>query len=248
MPQGRRADIVRVLIVEDDPSLGEALSEGLRLQGFGPVWVRTGLDGLAAAPDADVVLLDLGLPDLDGLEVCRRIRAVSDVSVIMLSARGDELDRVLGLEAGADDYLVKPFSSRELVARLHGLERRRDRAELAGQSQPPAALTSSASVTGNPSTEVRLGTLTLDGRTRTVAIAGRPVELTHKEFDLLAALLADPGAVCRREDLMSEVWDSHWFGSTKTLNVHVASLRAKLGDPGWIETVRGVGFRAAAAP
>ncbi len=237
---------MRVLIVEDDVSLGEALSEGLRLQGFDPVWVRTGLEGLAAAENADVVLLDLGLPDLDGLEVCRRIRGFSDVTVVVLSARGDELDRVLGLESGADDYLVKPFSSRELVARLHALERRLDRAGHAGRPDRSAHPGEATPTTDDSAGQVHLGALVLDRRTRTVTVAGDLVELTHKEFDLLAALLADPGAVCRREDLMSEVWDAHWFGSTKTLNVHVAGLRSKLGDPRWIETVRGVGFRAAA--
>ena len=237
---------MRVLIVEDDTSLGDALSEGLRLQGFDPVWVRTGYEGLAAAEAADVVLLDLGLPDLDGLEVCRRIRAVSDVAVIVLSARGDEIDRVLGLETGADDYLVKPFSSRELVARLHALARRLDRAEHVERGEQDAAADVATQQAVDAAGPVRLGSLELDRRTRVVTVAGRTVELTPKEFDLLAALLEDPGAVCRREDLMAQVWDTNWFGSTKTLNVHVAGLRTKLGDPRWIETVRGVGFRAVA--
>jgi two-component system, OmpR family, response regulator RegX3 len=226
---------VRVLIVEDDAAVGDALTEGLRLQGYEPHWVATGTAALTAATDADVVLLDLGLPDLDGLEVCRRLRLTSDIPVIVLTARGDEIDRVLGLETGADDYLVKPFSSRELVARLHALTRRLERVDrrLGGAALPTAPAT------------VHLGGLTLDHRTRTVAMEGRSVALTPKEFDLLAALLVDPGAVRRREDLMEEVWDMNWYGSTKTLNVHVASLRSKLGDPRWIETVRGVGFRMA---
>jgi two-component system, OmpR family, response regulator RegX3 len=226
---------MRVLIVEDDAAVGEPLVEGLRLQGFDPQWVTTGGAALAAVEDADVVLLDLGLPDLDGIEVCRRLRVTSDVPVIVLTARGEEIDRVLGLEIGADDYLVKPFSSRELVARLHALMRRLERIDRrTGEVMLPAT----------PAT-VHLGALTLDHRTRTVLLDGRPVELTPKEFDLLAALLVDPGAVRRREDLMEEVWDMNWFGSTKTLNVHIASLRSKLGDPRWIETVRGVGFRMA---
>ncbi|MFA9429954.1 response regulator transcription factor [Egicoccus sp. AB-alg2] len=228
---------MRVLVVEDDPSVGEALIDGLRLQGFDPHWVRTGTEGLAAAAEADVVLLDLGLPDLDGLEVCRRLRASSDVAIVVVSARGEEIDKVLGLETGADDYLVKPFSSRELVARLHALARRLERIDQRRAGAPPARGTASTGAI------VRYGGLALDRRTRAVTVDDVAVDLTPKEFDLLAALLTDPGAVRRREELMEEVWDANWFGSTKTLNVHVASLRAKLGDPAWIETVRGVGFR-----
>jgi len=226
---------VRVLVVEDDPSVGEPLIDGLRLQGFDPYWVRSGGEGLAAAGEADVVLLDLGLPDLDGLEVCRRLRADSDVPIVVVSARGEEIDRVLGLETGADDYLVKPFSSRELVARLHALTRRLERVEQRRRVPVPAGAAADAAV--------MFGALTLDRRTRTVTVEAVDIDLTAKEFDLLEALLGDPGAVRRREDLMEEVWDTNWYGSTKTLNVHVAALRAKLGDPGWIETVRGVGFR-----
>lgn len=222
---------MRVLIVEDDPSVGASLADGLALNGFEPTWVTTGAAGLDAAADADVVLLDLGLPDLDGLEVCRRLRAVSDVPIVVLSARTDEVDRILSLERGADDHLVKPVSLRELVARLHALARRMER------------LGSAPATGGAGSAVIEVGRLRLDTRTRTVTVDGERVELTPKEYDLLAALLADPGAVRTREELMDEVWDEHWFGSTKTLNVHVASLRTKLGDPRWIETVRGVGFR-----
>jgi two-component system response regulator RegX3 len=221
---------VRVLIVEDDPSVGASLQDGLALHGFEPTWVTTGQEGLAGADDADVVLLDLNLPDLDGLEVCRQLRRTSDVPVIVLSARTDEVDRILGLEIGADDYLTKPFSLRELVARLHAITRRIERLSERTTAREPAG-------------PLRFGSLTLDPRTRTVTVDERPVDLTPKEHDLLAALLADPGAVRTREELMDEVWDEHWFGSTKTLNVHVATLRTKLGDPRWVETVRGVGFR-----
>lgn len=219
---------MRVLIVEDDPSVGESLVDGLRLQGFEPEWVTTGREGLERAGDAEVVLLDLNLPDLDGLEVCRQLRQTSDVPVVVLSARSEEVDRILGLELGADDYLVKPFSLRELVARLRAITRRIDR--LAGRDAEPDAV-------------VRAGALTVDRRTRSVLVDDVEVDLTPKEFDLLAALLVDPGAVRTREELMDEVWDENWYGSTKTLNVHVASLRTKLGDPAWVETVRGVGFR-----
>jgi DNA-binding response OmpR family regulator len=222
---------MRVLIVEDDPSVAASLQDGLALHGFEPVHVTTGQEALDRADDVDVVLLDLGLPDLDGMEVCRQLRRRSQVPVIVLSARTDEVDRILGLELGADDYLTKPFSLRELVARLHAITRRLERlADRAGAARDPATVTT-------------FGALTLDPRTRTVTVAEREVELTPKEHDLLAALLADPGAVRTREELMDEVWDEHWFGSTKTLNVHVAGVRTKLGDPAWIETVRGVGFR-----
>ncbi|WP_052668470.1 response regulator transcription factor [Nitriliruptor alkaliphilus] len=221
---------MRVLIVEDDPSVGASLVDGLALNGFEASWVTTGAEALASADSADVVLLDLGLPDLDGLEVCRRLRSVSDVPIVVLSARTEELDRILSLERGADDHLVKPISLRELVARLHALERRMER--LGGSDRA-----------GDGTATVEVGRLRLDPRTRTVTVDGEPVDLTPKEHDLLAALLADPGAVRTREELMDEVWDEHWFGSTKTLNVHVASLRSKLGDPAWIATVRGVGFR-----
>lgn len=222
---------MRVLIVEDDPSVGASLVDGLALNGFDPAWVTTGEEALTAAGDVDVVLLDLGLPDLDGLEVCRRIRAVSDVPIVVLSARTEEVDRILSLERGADDHLVKPVSLRELVARLHALQRRMERLSgRASSSEPSEGV-------------IEVGRLRVDPRTRAVTVGGEPVELTPKEYDLLAALLVDPGAVRTREELMDEVWDEHWFGSTKTLNVHVASLRSKLGDPAWIATVRGVGFR-----
>jgi DNA-binding response OmpR family regulator len=185
--------------------------------------VATG--GAALSADAvDLVLLDLGLPDLDGLEVCRQLRARSNVPVIVITARGEELDRVLGLELGADDYLVKPFGFRELMARIRAVTRR------AGSAAPAAPT-------------VRVGDLEVDLRARRVTVAGAEVELTRKEFDLLAMLAADPGALRTRQEILEEVWDAHWYGPTKTLDVHVATLRKKLGDPALIETVRGVGFR-----
>ena len=226
--------MTRLLLVEDDDAIADPLVEGLGREGFDVDRVGTGSAALSA-PAADLVLLDLGLPDLDGLEVCRRLRADSDVPIVVVSARGEEIDRVLGLETGADDYLVKPFSSRELVARLHALTRRLERVEQRRRVPVPAGAAADAAV--------MFGALTLDRRTRTVTVEAVDIDLTAKEFDLLEALLGDPGAVRRREDLMEEVWDTNWYGSTKTLNVHVAALRAKLGDPGWIETVRGVGFR-----
>jgi len=219
---------MRVLIVEDDETIAAPLARGLEREGFTVERVASGASALetvggnGAAPD--LVLLDLGLPDIDGLEVCRRLRAGSDVPVIVVTARSDEVDRVVGLELGADDYIVKPFGFRELVARIRAVMRRR---QPAASDDGPTAV----------------GALTVDTRTRRVTLAGREIALTPKEFDLLALLAEDPGAVFSRTRILGEVWDPHWYGPTKTLDVHVAALRKKLGDPGWIETVRGVGFR-----
>ena len=168
-------------------------------------------------------LLDLGLPDMDGSEVCRQVRKTSAVPIIIVSARGDESDRVLGLELGADDYLVKPFGLRELVARVRAVSRR-------AVSDPDQLLQ-------------RVGAVEIDRRARRVTVDEVEVALSPKEFDLLSLLGQDPGAVVSREQIMDEVWDPHWYGPTRTLDVHVASLRKKLGDPGLIETVRRVGFR-----
>ena len=217
---------MRVLIVEDDDTIAEPLAKGLRREGFAVERVATGAAALAAAP-ADLVLLDLGLPDVDGYEVCRRLRAGSDVPVIVVTARGEEVDRVVGLELGADDYVVKPFGFRELVARIRAVTRRTARQPEPDGSGPVQ----------------RLETLEIDRRTHRVALEGTELALTPKEYDLLTFLASDPGAVRTREEIIDTVWDPHWFGPTKTLDVHVASLRRKLGDPRWIETVRGVGYR-----
>jgi DNA-binding response OmpR family regulator len=216
---------MRVLLVEDDDSIAEPLVSGLGRYGMQVDRVRTGAEALAPASH-DLVLLDLGLPDVDGMDVCRRLRATSDVPIIVITARSEEVDRVLGLELGADDYVVKPFGFRELVARIRAVTRRVQPAE-------PVAVQ-------------RLGPLEVDRRQRRVRVGGAEVTLTAKEFDLLALLGEDPGAVVARERILERVWDQHWFGPTKTLDVHVASLRKKLGDPAWIETVRGVGFRLVA--
>jgi DNA-binding response OmpR family regulator len=213
-----------LLIVEDDDALALPLAEGLEREGFAVAHVRTGGEALAA-PLPDLILLDLGLPDLEGIEVCRRLRQASTVPIIVLTARGDEIDRVLLLEAGADDYVIKPFGFRELVARIRAVRRR---------------------ATGSPAVDLgvqHLGSLTIDRRSRRVTVGDEEVVLTAKEFDLLARLAEDPGAVCRREDLIADVWDEHWWGPTKTLDVHVAALRRKLGHPGWITALRGVGYR-----
>jgi DNA-binding response OmpR family regulator len=220
---------MRVLLVEDDAGIAESVRDGLRRYQFDVEVTDSGRRALELAPAADVVLLDLGLPDVDGVDVCRELRAVSDVPIIVVTARDDELDRVIGLELGADDYVVKPFGMRELIARIRAVLRRTARAATGDDDHRQL---------------LHVGELIVDPRTRRVTVSGREIELTPKEFDLLAVLAAEPGTVLRRERLLEQVWDENWFGSTKTLDVHVASLRKKLGHPGWIETVRGVGFRA----
>ena len=172
------------------------------------------------------MLLDLGLPDLDGLDVCRELRGRSDVPIIVLTARDTETDRVVGLELGADDYLGKPFGFRELLARMRAVLRRR----------APAGSAASAEVLASDG-------VTVDVRTHEARVDDQLVDLTPKEFELLVHLLGDPGAVHPRQRILEEVWDRNWFGPSKTLDVHIASLRRKLGDPSLIETVRGVGFR-----
>lgn len=218
-----------VLLVEDDNAIAEPLIRGLERQGFVVHRESTGLGGVAAfhsRPSVDIVLLDLGLPDIDGYEVCRRVRSDSTVPIIILTARGDEIDRVLGLELGADDYMVKPFGFRELIARINAVTRR--------SNAPGTTKEDIAKLTGD---------VTLDSRTRKVTVHDEDIQLTRKEFDLLALLASDAGATQTRETILEQVWDAHWYGPTKTLDVHVASLRKKLGDPTIIETVRGVGFR-----
>lgn len=224
---------MRLLLVEDDDAIAGPLVKGLGREGFEVTRVANGADALAAAP-ADLVLLDLGLPDMDGYEVCRRLRAVSDVPIIVITARGDEVDRVVGLELGADDYVVKPFGFRELVARIRAVSRRAD-SRHAGEGAADA----------DPDPVLHAGRVEVDTRTRRAIVDGDEVVLTRKEFDLLALLASDAGATRTRDEILQEVWDAHWYGPTKTLDVHVASLRKKLGDPTLIETVRGVGFRLA---
>ena len=215
---------MQLLLVEDDDRIAAPLVQALEREGFDVAWVATGADAIAFE-GADLVLLDLGLPDVDGFDVCRAIRARAATPVIVLTAWGEEIDRVLGLELGADDYVVKPFGQRELIARIRAVMRR-----------------TVAPVRDQP-TKVVVGDLEVDLRTRRVVVAGEEVQLTRKEFDLLALLASDPGATRTREEILEQVWDPHWYGPTKTLDVHVATLRRKLGDPTYVETVRGVGFR-----
>jgi two-component system response regulator RegX3 len=228
-------DRPRVLFVEDERSILEPFSRALAREGFEPVPARTVAEALerAAETPPDVVLLDVMLPDGDGRDVLRELRKTSDVPVIMLTARGTETDRVVGLELGADDYVVKPFSGAEVIARLRAVLRR--------TRQPPAP------PPAVPTAPIQIGPLELDAAARRAHLDGEELQLSRKEFDLLAELVAHAGEVVKREDLMSRVWDENWFGSTKTLDVHVRWLRQKLGDepsdPRFIHTVRGVGFR-----
>ena len=219
---------LRILVVEDEKSISEPLAEGLRREGFDTEVAPTlesARQGWRRSPD--LILLDVMLPDGDGRDLAREIRRESDVPIIMLTARGEEIDRVVGLELGADDYVVKPFSLRELTARIRAILRR-------GRSSEPR-------------TPIQIGEIRLDPASRTVTKDDQPVELAAKEFDLLQMLMASAGQVLRREQIMDEVWDPHWFGPTKTLDVHVSWLRKKIeddpADPRYITTVRGVGFR-----
>jgi DNA-binding response OmpR family regulator len=218
-----------ILLVEDEESITTPLAEALEQDGFHAEVAHTVADGLALGRSLrpDLVLLDLMLPDGSGLDVCRELRAESSVPIIILSARGEETDRVVGLELGADDYVVKPFSAREVIARVRAVLRR--------STAPPAA-----------EAPLEIGPVRLDPARRSVSFHGEPVELARKEFDLLALLMREAGTVVQRERLIDEVWDVNWFGSTKTLDVHVGALRKKL-DPALIHTVRGVGFRFASA-
>jgi len=225
-----------VLLVEDEDAITVPLTEALAREGFRAETAGTLAEGLdiARSRRPDLVLLDVMLPDGSGFDLLRELRGEEHLPVIMLTARGDEADRVLGLELGADDYVVKPFSARELVARIRAVLRR-----------------TSAAATPAASGPQQIGDVELDPSARTVTLNGEPLELTRKEFDLLALLMGQAGKVVSRERLIDEVWDVNWFGSTKTLDVHVSGLRKKLGDdssdPRYLHTVRGVGFRFAGA-
>jgi DNA-binding response OmpR family regulator len=207
-----------VLVVEDDRGIATQLVRGLSRSGYAVEHVTTGGDALSRA-DPDVVLLDLGLPDGDGVGICRRLRQRSGVAIIVVTARGEEPERVLALDAGADDYMVKPFGLAELLARIRAVLRR---------VHPGDGV-------------LRHGGLAVDVRARKVTVAGREVALTPKEFDILECLAADPGRVVSRQEILDSAWDAHRYGPTKVLDVHVAALRRKLGVP--IEAAYGRGFR-----
>jgi DNA-binding response OmpR family regulator len=225
--------VARLLVVEDDDTIGSLLESNLSAHGYDVAWVRAGRAAVREATVAgfDLVLLDVGLPDLDGVEVCRQLRSrLPECVLVMLTARRDEMDVVVGLEAGADDYLTKPFRIAELLARIRAHLRR-------GTAPAPAV--------------AAVGELVVDSGARRCLLAGREVPLRAKEFDLLARLATEPGAALSRETLMSDVWDENWFGSTKTLDVHVAALRRRLGEAAAaagapsprITTLRGHGYR-----
>jgi len=230
--------MANLLVVEDDDTIGGLLSSGLQSQGHAVRWSRSGRGALrdAAAGDFDLVLLDLGLPDLDGVEVCRQLRAAQPACVlVILTARDEEMDVVVGLEAGADDYLTKPFRYNELLARIRAHLRR----------GPAAGVASAACVVAD---------LAIDVAARRCTLHGQDITLRSKEFDLLARLAATPDVAISRDTLMADVWDAHWHGSTKTLDVHVAALRRKLHEAGGavgsraagvptIATLRGFGYR-----
>ena len=227
--------VSRILLVEDDTTIGTLLTASLRSHAYEVTWERTGAGALARAATSpvDLILLDLGLPDLEGTEVCRRLRRAQPVCVIViLTARSAEMDVVLGLDSGADDFLVKPVRVGELQARLRAHLRRTE----VGAATPEVR---------------RLGDLVIDARRRRVTVAGQELHLRPKEFDLLARLAAEPDVALRRETLMSDVWDARWFGSTKTLDVHVAALRRRIAETTAavgavvprIVTIRGHGYR-----
>ena len=231
MAGGRRT----ILLVEDELSITEPLAAALERDGFDTRVAGTVEEALEQArrSEPDLVLLDVMLPDGSGFDVCRELRRDSKVPIIMLTARGEEADRVIGLELGADDYVVKPFSAREVSARIRAVLRR-------ARSEPSA-----------DAGTIELGGVRLDPAKREVRRDGEPLELSRKEFDVLELLMRNAGSVVKRERLIEQVWETNWFGSTKTLDVHVSGLRRKLGDhanePRYLHTVRGVGFRFASA-
>ncbi len=217
-----------ILVVEDDPAIGRNLQRALAATGYDPTWVTTAADAIACADPPDLVLLDLGLPDGDGVDVARRLHERwPAIPIIMLTARAEEIEVVVGLDAGAVDYVTKPFRLAELLARI--------RAQL--RISAPSEATETLSD----------GDLHVDLASRRVFLASQQLELRTKEYDLLVELLGNAGRVMTREDLMANVWDEQWFGSTKTLDVHIAALRRRLGEePGGVSRItvlRGVGYR-----
>jgi two-component system response regulator RegX3 len=230
MTRGRRT----ILLVEDERSITEPLAEALVREGFDPHVAATVADALEAAERLapDLVLLDVMLPDGSGFDVCRELRLTSKVPIIMLTARGEEADRVVGLELGADDYVVKPFSAREVVARIRAVLRR---------AESPQRVPETGAI--------EIGEVRLDPAKREATLGGDVLELSRKEFDVLELLMRNAGSVVKRERLLQDVWDTNWFGSSKTLDVHVSALRRKLRDdaaePRYLHTVRGIGFRFA---
>ena len=213
---------VRVLVVEDDRSIGEQLVRGLTRAGCVVELVGSAGEAMRRA-EADVVLLDLGLPDGDGIDLCRQLRQKTTTPILVVTARDTERERVTALDAGADDYIAKPFGFAELLARMRAVLRRVR--------------------TGDDREVIRYGPLTIDVTAQRVDVGGQPLSLTAKEFDILACLAAEPGRMVTREEIFDRAWDVNWYGPTKVLDVHIAAIRRKLGDPSLIETVYGRGFR-----
>jgi DNA-binding response OmpR family regulator len=214
-----------IVVVDDEPNIADLVDLYLAREGFRVLKTGTGEGGLQAVRDhrPRLVVLDVGLPDVDGLEVCKRLRATSQIPVIFLTARDSEVDRVVGLELGGDDYLTKPFSPAELVARVKAVLRRVD---------------------GGPAAEVmQIGDVAIDAGRREVRVAGDPIEFTTKEFDLLRYLAERPGLALSRQQILDGVWGYDWYGDARTVDVHIAQVRKKLGDAVQIKTVRGVGYR-----
>lgn len=225
MTVGMAADAltgVRVLVVEDDRSIGEQLVRGLSRAGCRVELVGSAADAMRYT-DVDVVLLDLGLPDVDGVDLCRRLRAMTATPILVVTARDTERERVTALDAGADDYIAKPFGFAELLARMRAVLRRVR--------------------TGGNREVIRYGPLTVDLDAQRVELDGDALPLTAKEFDILACLAAEPGRMVTREEIFERAWDVNWYGPTKVLDVHIAAIRRKLGDASLIETVYGRGFR-----
>ncbi|MGP3971222.1 response regulator transcription factor [Streptomyces sp. 6N223] len=246
---------MRLLLVEDDEHVAAALVAVLGKHGFEVAHASGGEEALGLLREGSfgVVLLDLGLPDADGFELCGRIRRASPVPVIMVTARADVRSRIHGLNLGADDYIVKPYDTGELLARIHAVSRR------TGAGSGAAGFGGTAGIDAGTGTGARgradapgardgvlsLGPVVVELHTRRVSVDGERVALTRKEFDLLALLGRRPGVVFRREQIISDVWQTSWEGTGRTLEVHIASLRAKLRRPELVETVRGVGYRLA---
>jgi DNA-binding response OmpR family regulator len=221
---------VHILLVEDDDRVAAALRPALHRHGMSTTRLDRGREAVDHLGGVDVVLLDLGLPDADGVDVCRAIREASDVPVIVVTARGDVEDRIVGLHSGADDYVVKPYDVGELVARIHAVQRRRG---------PEHAEPADRVVTADG--------VAIDLGRHTVTVDGAEVTLTRKEFQVLALLASAGGTVCTRTRIVAEVWGRSWPGANRTLDVHVATLRTKLGRPELVQTVRGVGYRLGTA-
>lgn len=219
---------MKILIVEDDQAVSDSLKIGLERAGHTCGLAKTGAEALDLVSEGfEIVTLDLGLPDMDGQDLCKLLRAKTDIPIVVLSARDQEIDRVIALELGADDYLVKPYGLNELLARIRAVHRR----------------TSSKNLELLESETTVVGGLEIDQRAQTVKLNGREIHLTPTEFQLLVYLASDPGRVMSRSDILRNVWDGEWFGSTKTLDAHVASIRKKFGSADWVISVRGVGFK-----